>query len=342
MNISPFAVRLLFVSLCSLVFFLASMSLVVLLAGLIFALALISMESLIKRWHPRNFFLAVLGIFSGSALGEGLYTLLTPLSPFDPPLLHIALLIGSVYAATVLVSYAADEVAISLPFIRFKVAGAKKRDLLLDISVLSDPRVVDLALSGLIDGHLILPRFLVKELQMMPDDPKAKRCLETIRKLETMPHLEMKWVDTDFEDIKDFSSKLIKLARTLDANLLSADINKIQQAEIQGVKIINIHLLANALKPIHQTGEWLDVKVQRHGKEATQGVGYLDDGTMVVINGGAKFMDQTIRCQVLSVKHSGTGRLIFCNAPEHETVSEFMEMTSPANYFVPDYERHRV
>lgn len=173
----------------------------------------------------------------------------------------------------------------------------------------------------------------------MGEDTKAKRCLESIKRLEAMPSLELKILDHDYPEIKELAGKMIKLARTLDMNLLTADSSKIQQAEVQGVRFVNLNFLANALKPLNQSGEWLDIKIQRLGKEPTQGVGYLEDGTMVVVNGGADFIGQTIRCQVLSVKHSGTGRLIFCNAPDHEDdlcdSLDRME-NSPSHYFVAD------
>jgi uncharacterized protein YacL len=104
----------------------------------------------------------------------------------------------------------------------------------------------------------------------------------------------------------------------IDADLLTADISRIEQASIEGVRIINIHTLSNALKPLTHSGETLTIKVQRYGKEPRQGVGYLEDGTMVVINGGADFIGETIKTHVLSVKHTSSGRMIFCNALEDE------------------------
>src|ERR1044072_7233269 len=102
----------------------------------------------------------------------------------------------------------------------------------------------------------------------------------------------------------------------MNTNIITSDINRIQQASIEGVRIINIHLLSNALKPLTQAGEFINIKIQRYGKEPRQGVGYLDDGTMVVVNGGAEFIGETIKAQVLSVKHTSSGRMIFCNAAE--------------------------
>ncbi|CCB91023.1 hypothetical protein WCH_AR05120 [Waddlia chondrophila 2032/99] len=100
--------------------------------------------------------------------------------------------------------------------------------------------------------------------------------------------------------------------------MLTAEANQIEQSSVEGIRIINMHNLAKALKPLTQTGEFISIKVQRYGKEARQGVGYLEDGTMVVINGGAEFIGEMIKAQVLSVKHTSSGRMIFCNAFEDE------------------------
>jgi uncharacterized protein YacL len=314
-----------------------------LIIGLGFALAIIFGERILRQGNLKTFIVISIGLFFGTLLGEGIYSLVSilPLDRELSGLVHIALLLGSAYSGMMLAAWSSDEIALSIPFVLLKTAGQKKRDLILDLSILTDARVMDLANSGLVDNHLVLPRFLIKEIQTYGDAPKAKRAIETIKKLENVPGLGMRIVETDYSDIPSISDKLIKLARSVDANVLSADINRVQQAEIQGVKIINIHLLANGLKPITQSGEQIEVKVQRFGKEPRQGVGYLEDGTMVVINGGADFMGQTIIGNVLSVKHTGTGRLIFCNAPDEAQNNPFdlKSEPSPSQYFVSEYEQ---
>jgi uncharacterized protein YacL len=118
--------------------------------------------------------------------------------------------------------------------------------------------------------------------------------------------------------VKELASKIIRLGRLLDANILTADAGKIQSSAVEGVRLINLHALSNALKPLMQTGEQIRVKIQRYGKEPRQGVGYLEDGTMVVVNGGGSYIGETIDAIVLSVKHTSSGRIIFCNAPDHD------------------------
>ena len=165
---------------------------------------------------------------------------------------------------------------------------------------------------------------------------KARRCLEVIKKMEQLDHLGLRFNDTDFPEVRDTTSKLIRLARLIDGNILTADISRVQMASIEGVKIINLHSLSNALKPLMETGEMIRIKVQRFGKEARQGVGYLDDGTMVVVNGGGNFIGEVIDAQVLSVKHTSSGRMIFCNAFEAGLEEQNDDIPSRQNEYYED------
>jgi len=224
----------------------------------------------------------------------------------------------------IMTARAAGELYISLPLIKFKSTRLKKKDILVDASVLNDPRIIDLASSGLLDNHLVMPRYIMTELyaQVERSDEglrnRARKNLEVIKKLEGLPTLDLRYSDTDIPDIKDPHDKLVKLARLLDANIITADINQIHQSSVEDVRIIKFQQLCNALKPLSQTGEYITIKIQRYGKEPRQGVGYLDDGTMVVVNGGAEYIGETIKGQVLSVKHTSSGRMIFCNAMEED------------------------
>lgn len=306
------------------------------IGGLTFGGAIISIEMLFKRFNLRTFNLAMLGLVFGYFLGTAFLLMLNML--IDATALHLskeslgiiklAIFLFSGYLGMIMTVRSADELYLSIPFFKFKPSYQRKRDILLDISILTDPRIIDLATSGLLDHHLILPRFALKELYLMADSndetlrAKARRSLEVVKKLEGIPNLELRYIDTDFGDSKDLATKLSSLARHLDANIITADINRVQQSEIEGVRVININNLSNALKPITSTGEFLNIKVQRYGKEPRQGVGYLDDGTMVVVNGGAEFIGESIKAQVLSVKHTSSGRMIFCNAAEESFLNE--------------------
>lgn len=298
-----------------------------LLGGVAMAALLIGSDFIFKRFNLKSFNTATLGLFFGYLLAEALLFIFNGIVgpnhssiAFTPVRFFVYLFCA--YLGMVITAKSADEIHVSIPFIQFKQTSHKKKDILIDISILTDPRIIDLASSGLLDHHLIFPRFALKDLYEIVESgdeatkAKARRSLEVIKKLESIPTLDLRYVDTDFPEIKDPMTKLIRLARFLDTNIITSDINRIQQASIEGVRIINIHMLSNALKPITQAGEFINIKVQRYGKEARQGVGYLDDGTMVVVNGGAEFIGEVIKSQVLSVKHTSSGRMIFCNACE--------------------------
>jgi len=242
------------------------------------------------------------------------------LSPQVLEIFKILLFLFGIYTGTLMTLRASDELYISIPFVKFSAMAHKKKDFLVDASVLSDARIIDLSASGLLDCHLVLPRFVVKDLYAQAEVAdeqsrlKAKRSLDAVKKLEGMADLELRYNDTDFPEVKDSLSKMIRLARLVDANILTADVSQIQIPSIEGLRFINIHELSKALKPLMQMGEHIKIKIQRYGKEPRQGVGYLEDGTMVVVNGGGEFIGEIIEVQVLSVKHTASGRMIFCNA----------------------------
>ncbi len=300
--------------------------------GLLFGLLLIAFDMLFKRFNLRAFNVATIGIFVGYLMGQALllvFQLLLDVTHIKAglqsqtiELIKTALFLFGLYLGSIMTLRSASELYMSIPFVRFAGSVQRKRDLILDPSVLADSRILDVAATGLLDQQLVVPRFLVKELSAQAEvgeeasRAKAKRRLEVLKKLEGMTDLEMRYIDTDFPDEKEPFNKLIRLAHLLDGNLLSADISRVQAGALENIKIINIHSLSNALKPLTQAGESIRVKIQRFGTEPNQGVGYLEDGTMVVINGGGYYIGKTLDAQVLSTKHTSAGRMIFCNAPD--------------------------
>lgn len=302
--------------------------------GIALGCLFVGFDLLFKRFNLRAFNVAIIGLFVGYLMGQALVIVLSAilqisaasvhLSPQLLEVIQIALFLFGIYLGTLMTIRGADELSVSIPFIRLSHTAQKKKDLILDASVLADPRILDLAGSGIVDHHLILPRFLLKELYVLSESQeesmrnRAKRSLEIVKKLEALPDLGLKYNDTDFPEVKDQMNKLIRLARLLDSNIMTADISRVQMAAIEGVRVINLHTLSNALKPLMQTGEHIKIKIQRYGKEPRQGVGYLEDGTMVVVNGGGDYLGETIDAKVLSVKHTTSGRMIFCNAPDEE------------------------
>ncbi|MBJ7449051.1 MAG: TRAM domain-containing protein [Parachlamydiales bacterium] len=308
--------------------------------GLVIGFVLIGLDLAFRRHTLRSFNIAVLGLFFGYLMGFALNLIFDALLSFlrHSPEVHathvieiikIFLYLFGTYLGVVMTLKSADELYVSIPFVKFSPTTLKKKDILIDLTILNDARIIDLAGSGIMDDHLIMPRIIIKELFAQAESSdenvraKARISLDIIKKLEALPNLGIRYNDTDFPDIKDYPSKLVRLARLVDANILTADLSRVPFSNVEGVRLINLHSLANALKPITQTGEYLRVKVQRYGKEARQGVGYLEDGTMVVVNGGGQYLGETIDVRVLSVKHTASGRMIFCNADDGEGGNSF-------------------
>jgi uncharacterized protein YacL len=188
---------------------------------------------------------------------------------------------------------------------------------LLDTSVLIDGRIADVCEAQFIDGVLVIPQFVLHELQMVADssDPlkrqRGRRGLEVLQRIQKIPHVEVRVVEDDFPQATDVDHKLIELARRDAAKIVTNDFNLNKVATVQGVSVLNVNQLANALKPVVLPGEQMRVFILREGKEANQGVAYLDDGTMVVVDGARRFLNKTIDIAVTSVHQTTAGKMIF-------------------------------
>ncbi|MBZ5503121.1 MAG: TRAM domain-containing protein [Acidobacteriia bacterium] len=188
---------------------------------------------------------------------------------------------------------------------------------LLDTSVIIDGRVADIADALFLDGTIIIPQFVLRELQLVADsaDPlkrqRGRRGLEVLQRIQKMPHLEVQIAEDDFPQIADVDLKLIELAKRYSAKVVTNDFNLNKVATLQGIEIMNVNLLANALKPVVLPGEVMRVFILREGKEYNQGVAYLDDGTMVVVDGARKMINKTVDITVTSVHQTTAGKMIF-------------------------------
>ncbi|NNM43954.1 MAG: TRAM domain-containing protein [Chlamydiae bacterium] len=309
--------------------------------GISFSLALIVLDTFFRKWKLRSFSIVLLGLLFGYLMSQALLlsfnTLIdiTSISIHAPAslleFLKLGIVLFSLYLGTIMVHSSSKELAVSIPFVNFQNKGGRSKTVLPDLSTLCDSRIIDLASSGLLDQQIVVPKFLVEELYVQMesyDDPqktKARKCLETLKKLEGIPSLGMQYIDIDFPDVKDITNKLLRVARKTDSHILTLDINRIQIPVPDSVRIINLNTLSSALKPSMQTGEVIKIKIQRFGKEPKQGVGYLEDGTMVVVNGAGNCIGEIIDAQVLSVKHTNSGRLVFCNAYEEDALCQEYE-----------------
>ncbi|HEY0701847.1 MAG TPA: PIN domain-containing protein [Candidatus Acidoferrales bacterium] len=187
----------------------------------------------------------------------------------------------------------------------------------LDTSVIIDGRVADIADAQFLDGTVIIPQFVLHELQLVADsaDPlkrqRGRRGLEVLQRIQKMAHLEVHISDDDFPQVPEVDLKLIELAKRYDAKIVTNDYNLNKVATLQGIEILNVNQLANALKPVVLPGETMRVFILREGKEYNQGVAYLDDGTMVVVDGARKMINKTIDITVTSVHQTTAGKMIF-------------------------------
>jgi uncharacterized protein YacL len=191
--------------------------------------------------------------------------------------------------------------------------------IVVDTSAIIDGRIADIVGSGFLFGTLIVPRFVLQELQHIADHPDAnkrnrgRRGLEILGTLQKDERLPVEITDQDFPEIDEVDAKLVALAKVRDAAILTNDFNLNRVADLQGIRVLNVNHLANAVKPAFLPGEELRIRVIQEGKEAGQGVGFLDDGTMIVVEGGARFLDRDLDVTVTRVLQTVAGRMVFAH-----------------------------
>nr|WP_300003283.1 PIN/TRAM domain-containing protein [Tissierella sp.] len=188
---------------------------------------------------------------------------------------------------------------------------------ILDTSVIIDGRIADIVSAGFIEGPLVIPEFVLQELQHIADSSdglkrnRGRRGLDVLNKIQKELDVEIIIHEKKFEDVKEVDTKLLKLTQLMNGKIITNDYNLNKVAEVQGIEVLNINELSNAVKPVVLPGEEMVVSVVREGKEAGQGLAYLDDGTMIVVESGRKFLGQTIDVVVTSVLQTSAGKMIF-------------------------------
>jgi uncharacterized protein YacL len=193
---------------------------------------------------------------------------------------------------------------------------------ILDTSVIIDGRIADICETGFLEGTLVAPQFVLRELQQVADSTdsmkrnRGRRGLDILQKIQKMGNVHVQIVETDFPEVREVDLKLIELARKMSGKIVTTDFNLNKVAQLRGVSVLNINELANSLKPVVLPGEIMRVFILKEGKEPGQGVGYLDDGTMVVVDQGKKALGRTIEVSVTSVLQTTAGKMIFCRWPE--------------------------
>ncbi|MEM7531883.1 MAG: PIN domain-containing protein [Chloroflexota bacterium] len=259
------------------------------------------------------------GLFISALLAFPLSTLPTPFGSILP--FVVVIILGYLGAAVLIVRQ--DDLLFMFRLKRPTTLADVEPDhrpvLLLDTSVIIDGRIADIAKTGFLLGKLTVPRFVLNELQYIADSSDAlrrnrgRRGLEMLDRLQSEPAVEIDFIDQDPQDAQQVDDKLISLAMVMGAAIVTNDYNLNRVANLQGVLILNINELANAVKSVLLPGEELPIKVIQEGKEHNQGVGYLEDGTMVVIESGRRYLDQEVLVQVTKVLQTNAGRLIFAS-----------------------------
>jgi len=296
-------------------------------AGFLFGVLAVLLEWQARRIPVDRIFWGSLGGIVGLGLGLGLGTAMGAISPDAGPLGRglFGLLFAYLGAAVALAKR--DELEDMSAKLFPKTVGRREAYKILDTSVIIDGRIVDLCEVGFLDGTLIVPQFVLRELQQIADSPDAlkrnrgKRGFDVLQRLQRVPGTKVRIEDQDFPHVREVDRKLIELGKVMGAKVVTNDYNLNKVAELSGVSVLNVNELANALKPVVLPGEVVHVQVVKEGKEVGQGVAYLDDGTMVVVDHGKRLIGQQVSATVTSVLQTTAGRMIFARLKDEEGVA---------------------
>jgi uncharacterized protein YacL len=254
---------------------------------------------------------------------------ITALDKVSLSFLQVTLLLLMAYVGLVLGANKGDLLNLSALGGLFSAEVKPKRNFkILDTSVIIDGRVADVCETGFIDGLMIIPQFVLRELQLVADssDPlkrnRGRRGLDILQRMQKMGTIQIQIVEEDFPHMHEVDLKLIELAKQLEGKIVTNDFNLNKMAQLQGVAVLNVNELANALKPVVLPGEIMHVFILKEGKEYNQGVAYLDDGTMVVVDNAKKMISKTIDIAVTSVLQTTAGKMIFGKFEERKSVGE--------------------
>src|SRR5580698_5185296 len=282
----------------------------------------VAIDEMLKGFSLRAFSAATFGLFLGS-LVAGLIDRSGLFADADDPqrrVIRLGLFLSFSYLGMVLAMRSnKEDFSLIIPYVRFAPQTKPENLLLLDTSVIIDGRIADLIEANFIEGTLVVPRFVLQELQKIADsnDPviraRGRRGLEMLARLQQNKRNEVKIHDADFPEEKEVDAKLVRLSKVLGAKLYTNDYNLGKVAELQSVTYVNLNEMANALKPVILPGEMFSLRVVREGKDKGQGVGYLNDGTMVVINNAQSLIGQQATVKVISLLQTGAGVIIFAD-----------------------------
>src|SRR2546425_4303028 len=292
-------------------------------SNIVFALVLAAFVVLFESRLRETAVSHVLGALIGCAIGLAIaHMVVSGLSWADTQdtrveFLHSFVLIVLPYLGLVLGGKHGEWLEPARLVTLFRAAGPERRYKILDTSVIIDGRIADVCETGFVDGTLVIPQFVLKELQLVADSAdslkrnRGRRGLDILQRIQKMSGVEVIISDIDFPEVREVDLKLIELARSLPGKIVTNDFNLNKVAQLRGVEVLNVNELANSLKPVVLPGELMKVFILKEGKEYNQGVAYLDDGTMVVVDNARRMISKTIEIVVTSVLQTTAGKMIF-------------------------------
>ncbi len=288
--------------------------------GLVFGLLIIFLEAGMRGISVRGLSSAVFGLILGLVIARLMTSAFFALFPLDSSMRDITaylLTLSFSYLGMAIALRGRDEFNLIIPYVKFRRQDEKADTIVLDTSAIIDGRVVDILKTSFVEARLVVPRFVLKELQTIADSSdgikrqRGRRGLEILHMIQSNPHFNLVVHEEDFPDTRDVDAKLLKLAKLLEAKVVTVDFNLNRIAGLQNIKVLNINELANALKSVVLPGETIEVKPMKEGKEHNQAVAYLEDGTMVVVEDARRLIGQNLRVVITSVLQTQAGRMVF-------------------------------
>ena len=302
-------------------------------AGLLVGLAAVIFEYFFKQYSLGQSIGGITGLVAGLLIGNLIMSVFeNEFTSNYSAILSFPFNFISGYLGLVLGTRAGEWIDLTSvqKFFGSEVSGYKK---ILDTSAIIDGRIADVCETGFLEGTFIVPQFVLKELQHIADSPdmmkkaRGRRGMDVLHRMQKMADVDVNIVDNDFPKIREVDLKIVALARVMNAKIITNDINLSKIAELQGIEVLNINELCNALKPVALPGELMNVFVLKEGKEYNQGVAYLDDGTMIVVEDAKRCIGRNVGVSVTSVLQTTAGRMIFARVKD-ESASQSVASAS--------------
>ncbi len=284
-------------------------------AGACFILLEMSLRRVSVRGLSSMVFGLLLGVFMAKIIADILALL--PLGEFVHSVSRVVLTLFFSYLGTVMALRGRDEFQLIIPYVRFKRQDVDEMAILLDTSAIIDGRIADIYKTNFFAGRIVVPRFVLQELQKVSDShdslkrQRGRRGMEILRNMQKDSSMDLRIQEDDVPEEVDVDAKLVRLAKVMDARVCTTDYNLGRIATIQGVQILNINELVSAVKPVVFPGEDLEIHLVKEGREANQAVAYTDDGTMIVVSDARRMIGKKVKVTVASVLQTQAGKMIF-------------------------------